>query len=117
MMPNEELSTIIHNLVDPDPSIRRIAAEALSEADERAIYPLIRLLRDDNAGVQDAAMRSLVAIGGEVTAYMALPLLREGPFIRNTARVILRQIGHPSVMLRLKNFFKRTIRTPQRVCV
>jgi HEAT repeat protein len=99
MMPNEELSTIIQNLVDPDPSVRRTAAEALSEADERAIYPLIRLLRDDNAGVQDAAIRSLVAIGGEVTAYMALPLLREGPFIRNAARLILRQIGHPSVML------------------
>ena len=99
MIPNEELSKIIQNLVDPDPATRRTAAESLSEADERAIYPLIRLLRDDNAGVQDAAIRSLVAIGGEVTAYMVLPLLREGPFIRNTARLILRQIGHPSVML------------------
>jgi len=99
MISNEELSTIIQNLVDPEPSMRRIAAEALSEADERAIYPLIHLLHDDNAGVQDAAMRSLVAIGGEVTAYMTLPLLREGPFIRNTARLILRQIGYPSVPL------------------
>lgn len=99
MISNEELAAIIHDLCDPDSSRRRSAAEALSDADERAIFPLIRLLYDDNAGVQDAATRSLVAIGGEVTAYMALPLLREGPFIRNTARIILRQIGHQSVPL------------------
>ncbi len=97
MMPNEELATIIQNLSDTDPSMRRTAAEALSNADERAIYPLILLLYDDNAGVQDSAIRSLVAIGGKVTAYMALPLLREGPLVRNAARLILRQIGHPSV--------------------
>jgi HEAT repeat protein len=100
MIPSEELSTALQQLVDPDPSVRRSAAEALSEADERAIYPLIRLLRDEkNPGVQDIVMRSLIAIGNEVTAWMVLPLLREGPFLRNTARIILRQIGHPSVPL------------------
>jgi len=99
MMPNDELSTLLQQLADPDPSARRIAAETLSDGDERAIYPLIRTLRDENPGVQDAAMRSLTAIGGEVTAYMALPLLRESPFLRNTARIILKQIGQPSVPL------------------
>jgi HEAT repeat protein len=99
MIPSEQLVAFIQDLASPDPSARRVAAESLSDGDERAIYPLIRTLRDDNTGVQDAAMRSLVAIGGEVTAYMALPLLREGPFLRNAARVILRQIGQPSVPL------------------
>lgn len=99
MMQTEELNNVVRNLTAPDPSERRAAAEELSGADERAIYPLIRTLRDDNPGVQDAAMRSLISIGGEVTAYMALPLLREGPFLRNTGRIILKQIGLPSVPL------------------
>jgi HEAT repeat protein len=99
MMPTEELSLSLQQLLDPDASVRRSAAEVLAGADERAIYPLIRTLRDDNPGVQDAAMRSLIAIGGEVTAYMSLPLLRESPFLRNTARIILKEIGQTSVPL------------------
>ena len=99
MIPTEELSPVIRDLAAPDPSARRIAAETLATADVRAIYPLIRALRDENAGVQDAAMRSLIAIGGEVTAYMTLPLLRESPFLRNTARIILSQIGVAAVPL------------------
>jgi HEAT repeat protein len=99
MKATEELSTIIRDLAAPDPSERRIAAETLATADERAIYPLIQSLRDENPGVQDAAMRSLIAIGGEVTAYMTLPLLRESPFLRNTARIILSQIGTTAVPL------------------
>jgi len=99
MIPEEELSTLLQHLTDRDPAVQRTAAETLSEGDERAIYPLIRALRDANTGVQDAAMRSIIAIGGEVAAYMALPLLRESPFLRNTARIILRQIGQPAVPL------------------
>lgn len=99
MIPNEELSMLLQQLTDPDPSLRRAAAEALGDSDERAIYPLIKALHDENTGVQDAAMRSIIAIGGEVTAYMAIPLLREGPFLRNTARIILRRIGRQSAPL------------------
>lgn len=99
MIPTDELCTAIQGLSDPDPSARRNAAEALADADERAIYPLIKALRDENPGVQDGAMRSLISIGGEVTAYMALPLLRESPFLRNTARIILKQIGRLAVPL------------------
>jgi HEAT repeat protein len=99
MQTTEEIADLIQKLADPDPSERRVAAEALSAADERAIYPLIKALHDDNSGVQDAAMRSLISIGGEVSAYMALPLLREGPLVRNTARIILRQLGQLSVPL------------------
>jgi len=99
MLPTEELSSALQGLSDPDSSVRRNAAEALAAADERAIYPLMKALRDENPGVQDAAMRSLIAVGGEVTAYMALPLLRETPFLRNTARIILKQLGRISVPL------------------
>ena len=99
MLERNELTTWLQKLADADPVERRCAAEALAAGDERAVYPLIRALRDENPGVQDAAMRSIIAIGGEATAYMALPLLRENPFLRNTARIILHHIGRPSVPL------------------
>jgi HEAT repeat protein len=92
-MHNARLSKLIKNLSHQDPAKRRSAAEALSEGDERAVYPLIRALRDDNLGVQDAATHSLVAIRNEVTAYMMLPLLREDAFLRNTALIILKEMG------------------------
>lgn len=73
--------------------MRRKAAQELSAGDERAIYPLIQALRDENPGVQDAAIRSLVAIGGKVVAYMIIPLLREDSYLRNTAQLMLRDLG------------------------
>jgi HEAT repeat protein len=93
------LSKLIEDLQHPDSSKRRAAAEALADADERAIYPLIKALRDENSGVQDAAMRSLMAIGGEIVAYMAVPLLREESLLRNTALLILRSLGCAAVPL------------------
>lgn len=99
---NEE---ILKDLEASDPARRRGAAETLAGGDERAIYPLIKALRDENPGVQDAAMRSLVAIGGEVTAYMVLPMLREDPFLRNAALLILKEIGSGVVPL-LKTLYK-----------
>jgi HEAT repeat protein len=90
-------SRVLKNLSSPDVSKRRSAAEALADGDERAIYPLIKALRDSHPGVQDAATRSLISIGGEVTAWMVLPLLREQAFFRNTAMVILKEIGAPAL--------------------
>lgn len=87
----------LEKLKSPDATVRHEAAEALAEADDRAIYPLINALRDENAGVQDAAMRSLINIGGEVTAYMLLPLLREEAYLRNTAIIILQQLKEATV--------------------
>jgi len=99
MNPHETISQQVKDLSHPDATERRQAAEALSAGDERALYPLIKALRDENTGVQDAAMRSLIAIGGEITAYMTLPLLREDAYLRNTTRIILRQIGEPAIPL------------------
>ncbi len=93
------IKILVRKIRDKDPSVRRRAAEDLSEGDERAIYPLIKALSDENAGVQDAAMRSIIAIGGETAAYMVLPLLRESSYLRNTALIILTEIGEVSVPL------------------
>ncbi|MBI5634174.1 MAG: HEAT repeat domain-containing protein [Nitrospirae bacterium] len=106
---------LLKDLTHEDISKRRTAAELLAAGDERAVYPLLKALRDENPGVQDAAMRSLIAIGGggscqpafdsvqptvgEVTAYMVIPLLREDSYLRNTAIIILREIGAPTVPL------------------
>ncbi len=98
-MHTSKLTKLIKALSHSDASKRRSAAEVMSEGDERAIYPLIEALRDESFGVQDAAMRSLIAIGGEVTAYMVLPLLRENSFLRNTALIILKEIGTVSLPL------------------
>lgn len=86
-------------LSSDDAAKRRSAAQALSQGDDRAIYPLIKALRDKSPGVQDAAMRSLIFIGGENVAYMVLPLLREDSYLRNTAILILNEIGPASVPL------------------
>ncbi|MDX9714381.1 MAG: HEAT repeat domain-containing protein [Dissulfurispiraceae bacterium] len=96
---SKQIKNLLKKLSHKDPAIRRSAAEDLSQGDERAVYPLIKALNDPNAGVQDAAMRSLISIGGETTAYMVLPLLREGTFIRNTALIILTSIGESVVPL------------------
>lgn len=93
----KNIKTLIRKLNDKDPSVRKRIIEELSDGDERAIFPLIKALSDESAGVQDAAMRSLIAIGGEVTAYMVLPLLRENTYLRNTALIILTQLGAVSV--------------------
>lgn len=93
------LNKLQNNLTHEDPAIRRSAAEDLEEGDERAIYPLIKALRDDNTGVQDAAMRSLMSIKIEPTVYMVLPLLRESAFIRNMALLILKEMGKIAVPL------------------
>ncbi len=93
------INKLIRKLEDKDPSARRKAAEELAEGDERAVYPLIKALSDENNGVQDAAMRSLIAIGGESAGYMVLPLLRENSYLRNTALIIIRELGTVTVPL------------------
>jgi HEAT repeat protein len=90
---------LINKLKSADPSVRRQSAERLAEGDARGIYPLIKALSDQNTGVQDAAMRALISLGGETVAYMVLPLLREGSYLRNTGLIIIRQLGAVSVPL------------------
>ncbi len=100
-MVTEEINRLLRELESSDPQRRRYAAEQLQNADERALYPLIKALEDDDPGVSDAAMRSLINIGGEVTAYMMLPLLREHALLRNTALLILKEIGNIDIIRKL----------------
>lgn len=109
----KNLKRLIHTLLnDPDSAKRREAAEELSQFDERAIYPLIRALRDESTAVQEAATQSLIAIGasddeerflsnpGELVTYMVIPLLKEDEaYLRNTALLILTEIGSQAPLL------------------
>lgn len=99
MIETSELETLINNLSHQDESERRMAAERLGKSDARAIPSLIHALEDESRGVQDAAMRSLISISGEAAVSGVLPLLRQGPYLRNTARVIIREIGSLAVPL------------------
>ncbi len=99
MLTNKAISKLIGDLSSHDETRRRNAALELADADERALYPLILALDDPNSGVQDAAMRSVISIGGEVAAYMVIPLLRGDALQRNTAIIILQSLGRVSVPL------------------
>ena len=90
---SQKIKDLVRDLGVADPSKRRLAAEHLGAADERALLPLIKALKDENQGVQDAAMRSLICIGGEEAAYMVLPLLRDDVATRNMAVIILQELG------------------------
>ncbi|MDA8387853.1 MAG: HEAT repeat domain-containing protein [Nitrospiraceae bacterium] len=98
-MTSQKVKELLRDLENADSSKRRVAAEHLSAGDERVVLPLIKALRDENQGVQDAAMRSLISIGGEATAYMVLPLLRDEVVIRNMAVIILQELGGVAVPL------------------
>ena len=111
MMNSRKLSRLLHDLVDGDATRRRAAADSLAEADERAVYPLIRALRDESPGVQDAAMRSLSGIGGETTAYMTLPLLREDACLRNIA-IIMFTLAAASFSMASRPFSAYTTSNP-----
>ena len=96
---SQKMRELVRELENADSTKRRIAAEQLAAGDERVLLPLIKALRDENHGVQDAAMRSLISIGGETTVYMVLPLLRDEVAVRNMAVIILQELGSVAVPL------------------
>lgn len=87
------------NLRSEEPDIRRGACEAAGELKETAFVPsLIGLLQDPDAGVKEAALNALVAIGGETVADSVAPLLRSAdPVLRNLAIETLQQLG-PAIL-------------------
>jgi HEAT repeat protein len=77
-----------------DPSIRRESAEVLANLDQsQAVNPLIDGLRDENPGVQEAAVAALIRIGGRHVVASLVPLLREDVGTRNLALEVLEQTG------------------------
>ncbi len=99
MMNSKTIKKHLEALGSADVSERKHTAETLSEGDERVIYPLIMALFDESPAVQEAAMYSLISIGGEVVAYMSIPVLRKEAAQRNAALVILKELGPVSVPL------------------
>lgn len=94
MTTGTEFAHCLARLRSPDPSQRREAAEALGECeDASAVTALVEGLRDESPGVQEAAMASLVRIGGARVVQAVLPLLRQDVATRNLAAEVLEEIG------------------------
>ena len=86
----------------PDPAARREAAQALAECDRRqAVDPLVEGLKDENPGVQEAAMIALIRIGGTRVVSSLVPLLREDAATRSLAAEVLGQTGGSALELLL----------------
>jgi HEAT repeat protein len=86
-------------LTDPDPDVRRRAAEDLAEYSDRNILSVLSIaLQDTNKGVGDAVSRSLLSIGGVVTARAIVHHIEdENITSRNTAAKLLIKLGKDSV--------------------
>lgn len=82
-------------LFDADPDVRRSAIEQLgSERGPAVQTALAAALRDEDQGVRDAAMRSLLAVGGEETARLVAGYIADANIVtRNLAGSILMQLG------------------------
>ena len=67
---NEETKNLVCLLLtDPDPDVRRRAAEDLAECNERNVLAVLSIaLQDENKGVEDAVSRSFLSIGGPAAA-------------------------------------------------
>ncbi len=103
-MRHRSINKLLKEIQSKDPLKRKRAALQLGEKDERAIYPLIKLLSDPHPAVREASINSLIKIGGEVTAFMLLPLLRLNTTLRNSAIHILKNIhNHNAVKLLLQD--------------
>ncbi len=92
-MNRRSVKKLIEELKSPEFSKRKKAIQLLGEADERAVYPLIKTLSDPHPAIYEAAINSLIKIGGECTAYMMLPLLRMDTRLKNAAMLVLKKIG------------------------
>ena len=65
---------LARQLADPDPQVRRAAAEALADASADAIVPLGRALGDADAAVRRAAVSALAARGQEIVQTLVATL-------------------------------------------
>lgn len=85
-------------LASTDPYLKRDACEAIGAGRlEEFIPDLAALLRDEDAGVREAAINSLTATGGQKAAQAVVPLLRDtDPVFRNMAREVLELLGQDS---------------------
>ncbi len=86
-----DMDMALAELNSPERAVRHEVALALGESrDEAAIKPLVALLKDEDSGVRDAAVNSLISIGGPGVAQEVLPFLyEEDVALRNMAVEVL----------------------------
>ena len=86
-------------LTDPDPDVRRRAAEDLAECNDRNVLAVLSIaLQDENKGVEDAVSRSFLSIGGvAATRAIVYHLEDESIASRNLATKLLVRLGESSV--------------------
>lgn len=107
---NEEL---IRLLKDPDPSIRRVAAQYLSvSTDERAVRPLARLLQDRDEEVRRNASSAFVHIkisDADVVRDLERLLQDRSKFVRMNAAMALGTSGTHRSLIALKEGLMREV--------
>jgi HEAT repeat protein len=86
-------------LTDPDPDMRRRAAEDLAEYSDRNILSVLSIaLQDKNKGVGDAVSRSLLSIGGAAAARAIVHHIEDDNLAsRSMAAKLLFKLGKDSV--------------------
>lgn len=85
-------------LGDEDDLVRWHAAETLGKiGDERAVDPLISMLKDENSSISRSAVKALADIGGPAVAPLIAALQDEDPLVRWNANEALTAIGDTAV--------------------
>lgn len=94
-MEGPEKSRIIEMLKSSDPYLRRDACSTIAEKGIQGLVPdLVGALKDEDLGVKEAALNSLIAIGGFTVAEAIVPLLKsEDASLRNIAIEVLANSG------------------------
>jgi HEAT repeat protein len=97
---NEETKNLVCLLLtDPEPDVRRRAAEDLAECNDRNVLAVLSIaIQDENKGVEDAVARSFLSIGGVGAARAIVYHIEDeniGP--RNLAAKLLIKLGENSV--------------------
>jgi hypothetical protein len=114
--PNPELfrkinDELIRLLIDPDPSVRRIAAGYLSvSTDARAVQPLAHLLRDKDDGVRRSASGAFVHIAvsdPNVVRELEALLADRDKSVRKNAAMALSASGTHRSLAALRESLKR----------
>jgi len=96
---NADINELLGGLRSEDATERRYAAEDLGGLnDPAAVQALVKTLEDPVVGVREAAVESLIAIGGREVCEKVIPLLdSEDASLRNYALEILEDLGADAI--------------------
>jgi HEAT repeat protein len=98
-MTDETKNLVCLLLTDPEPDVRRRAAEDLAECSDRNVLAILSIaLQDENKGVEDAVSRSFLNIGGAAAARAIVYHIEdENIASRNLAAKLLIKLEESSV--------------------